>query len=147
MNWGIVFIDCWNWPKHEQFYKRAVEELNKLTIVSKVCCSTGDQLLDPIITEMFDNDTIHLNSPSEFLEQQHNTNSWIIVGAAWNICTHYGPMGVEKLVYLDEHNFHIFPKWSILTELQEYITACDIIKDKFYWRMILPDCYKLEGFK
>ena len=158
LHWGVVFIDCWvaslnangmrDVAIHRQFYKRAVKELNNLTIVSKICCGITDaNPIDPIIEETFDNDTIYLNSPSEFVEHQHKTNNWIIVGAAWGICVHYGPMGVNKLVHLEDHNFHIFPEWSIFTEDQQYVTVDTVTNDRYRWRLIRPGCYKLEGQK
>ena len=158
MPWGVVFIDCWtvspdangmrDETTHKQFYNRAVEELNNLAIVSKICCGmTESNPIDTIIEETFDSDTIYLNSTSEFLEHQHKTNNWIIVGAAWNICIHYGPMGINKLVHLEDHNFHIFPEWSIFTEDQQYVTVDTVVNDRYHWTPISPSCYKLEGLK
>jgi len=156
MNWGVVFIDCWaanskvngmhNETATRQFYTRAVEELNNLTIVSKICCGkTESNTIDAIIEETFDNDTIYLNSTSEFLSHQHKTSNWIIVGASWDICIHYGPMGVNKLKHLEDHNFHIFPEWGIVTEDQQYVTVDAILNDHCQWTLISPGCYRLEG--
>ena len=72
-------------------------------------------------------------------------SNWIIVGAAWNICIHYGPMGVTKLKHLEDHKFHIFPEWGIVTEDQQYVTVDAILNDHCQWTLISPGCYRLEG--
>ena len=97
--------------------------------------------------QLFNRQTVHLSRKDTFNyhSQKHDPNiqDWIVIGSAWNKCLHYGPLGVDKLVDMINHKFHIFPEWSIQTENQENPSTQQLHDDFFVWAPIDNGGYRL----
>jgi len=110
--------------------------------------NAGKYQTDQLIHEkLFDQNTVHLSRRETFIHQGHyywpEIQDWIILGSAWGKCVHYGPLGVDKLVEIPNHRFHIFPDWSIQTEHKQPPTAEEIHNDFFVWAPIDNGGYRL----
>ena len=146
--WGLLFIDCWNWPQHRAFHNCIVDNIKKLNVVSVISTQTGvPQPVSSILlkSRIFNYKTIHLNSVEEFLQQKHVVNNWLVIGAAWRICIHHSPMGLTKTADIPAHQFYIFPKWSVMTETNEYVREHDIQKDIHRWQRVTNECFRFIG--
>ena len=97
--------------------------------------------------KLFDQQTVHLSRRETFIHHGHyywpEVQDWIILGSAWGKCVHYGPLGVDKLVEIPNHRFHIFPEWSLQTEDKKPPTVQDIHDDFFVWAPINNGGYRL----
>ena len=97
--------------------------------------------------KLFDQQTVHLSRRETFIHQGHyywpEVQDWIILGSAWGKCVHYGPLGVDTLVEIPNHRFHIFPDWSIQTEDKQPPTTQQIHDDFFVWAPIDHGGYRL----
>jgi len=144
--WGLLFIDCWDWPEHQEFHDCVVENVKKINYTSTICSNAENNKLSPLLEEkIFNSDTIYLNSPIEFEQQTHVVNNWIVIGAAWAICIHHGPMGLLKTKSILDHQFYVFPEWSIFTVMNEYITEKELHEDWCTWGKITNKCYQFIG--
>lgn len=96
---------------------------------------------------LFDENTIYLNRRETFQHHGHyywpEIQDWIILGSAWQVCIHRGPMGVDTLVDIPNHKFHIFPDWSVQTEAGTAPTKQQIHDDFFVWAPIENNGYRL----
>lgn len=97
--------------------------------------------------KLFDQQTVHLSRKETFIQQGHSywpeIQDWIILGSAWGKCVHYGPLGVDTLVEIPNHKFHIFPEWSIQTEDSQAPTLQEVHDDFFVWAPIDNGGYRL----
>ena len=110
--------------------------------------SAGSCCTNQLVHEkLFDHTTVHLSRRETFIHQGHyywpEIQDWIILGSAWGKCVHYGPLGVDKLVEIPNHRFHIFPDWSIQTEDKRPPTTQEIHDDFFVWAPIDNGGYRL----
>lgn len=123
------------------------EQLN-LKILSDLIKCAGHQTTSKVLNDNFFNEhTVHLSSREGFLHHAHcfypTINNWIILGSAWKMCLHTGPLGIVKLVDMNTHKFHIFPSWSIQTELCQPVEIEELHKDWYVWAPIKDDGYRL----
>jgi hypothetical protein len=106
-----------------------------------------DRTTKLIHDKLFDQQTVHLSRRETFIHQGHyywpEIQDWIILGSAWGKCVHYGPLGVDTLVEIPNHRFHIFPEWSIQTEDKQPPTTQQIHDDFFVWAPIDHGGYRL----
>lgn len=110
--------------------------------------SAGKQETSRILrNNIFNNDTVCLYRRETFNHhaQYHcrDVKDWIVVGSAWKMCVHNGPLGIDRLVDIGDHKFHIFPEWSIQTENREPPTQQDIHDDFYVWAPIADGGYRL----
>ena len=96
---------------------------------------------------LFQETTVHVSDRETFLHNAlvtaDHVRDWIILGAAWNICVHRGPLGIETLVDMSTHKFYIFPEWSIQTEQRQPPTQQHLHDDWFVWAPIPNNGYRL----
>lgn len=110
--------------------------------------SAGQQQTSHVLhDQLFDDTTVHLSSRETFLHQGHyywpEVQDWIIVGSAWKYCLHIGPLGIDKLLDIPGHRFHIFPEWSIQMEDRSSVALQQLHDDFVVWAPIDNDGYRL----
>lgn len=110
--------------------------------------SAGSQKSSRIIKENFFNkETIHLSRKETFIyhTQKHwpFIQDWIILGSAWKLCLHIGPLGIDKLVGIPSHKFYIFPEWSIQNENKTIVFEQQIHDDFLVWAPVDDGGYRL----
>lgn len=110
--------------------------------------SAGQQETSRVLrNNFFNNETVCLYSRETFNHHAmfhcEGVKDWIIVGSAWQMCVHHGPLGIDKLVDIGDHKFHIFPEWSIQTEHSEAPTLQNLHDDFYVWAPIADGGYRL----
>lgn len=123
------------------------EHVNQNVLLDLVS-SAGKQETSRILrNNIFNNNTVCLYRRETFNHhaQYHceGIKDWIVVGSAWKMCVHHGPLGIDRLVDVGDHKFHIFPEWSIQTETREPPTQQDIHDDFYVWAPIANGGYRL----
>jgi|TARA_R110000822_G_C15132282_1_gene475228 hypothetical protein len=124
-------------------------QLNQEVLYNLIKCAGSQKTNQLLHDKIFNNKTVHLSSINAFTQHcQHvypDVKDWIIVGMAWGICVHTGPLGIDKLVSVPDMKFHFFPEWSILNGKQESVTEQEIIDDWYVWSPVpkIPGCYRL----
>lgn len=110
--------------------------------------SAGTQRTSRVIHDnLFDVNSVHLSSPATFMHHINYTTpdvqDWIILGSAWKMCLHTGPLGIDKLVDVPAHKFYIFPEWSIQNENRTTVGQQQIHDDFLVWATIDDGGYRL----
>lgn len=126
----------------------AVIEEQKRRVLNDLIHSAGHQRTSQVLHDnLFGHSTVHLSSRYTFLEHCHQffprVKDWIMLGSAWGICFHRGPLGVDTLVDIGEIKFNMFPEWSVQTESYSPPTLQQIHDDFYVWAPIPNDGYKL----
>jgi hypothetical protein len=117
-------------------------------ILNNMIKKAGNNATSKILNEaVFQDSTVHITDRETFLHNASITNDrvrdWIILGAAWNICAHHGPLGITTLVDMNTMKFHFFPEWSIQTEDQQAPSEKSIHDDYVVWAPIPNNGYRL----
>lgn len=123
------------------------EQTNRNVLLDLVSAAGQQQTSRVLRNNFFNNDTVCLYRRETFNHhaQYHceGIKDWIVVGSAWKMCIHHGPMGIDRLVDIGDHKFHIFPEWSIQTEKREPPSLQDIHDDFYVWAPIADGGYRL----
>lgn len=123
------------------------EQINQ-RVLQDLITAAGQQQTSRVLTNnIFNNETVCLYKRETFNHHAmfhcEGIHDWIIVGSAWKMCVHHGPLGIDRLVDIGDHKFYIFPEWSIQTE-QGLPPALQDIHDDFYvWAPIDDGGYRL----
>lgn len=125
-----------------------VNEQTNRNVLLDLVSAAGKQTTSGVLrNNIFNNDTVCLYRRETFNHhaQYHcqSIKDWIVVGSAWKMCVHHGPMGIDRLVDIGDHKFHIFPEWSIQTEKREPPSLQDIHDDFYVWAPIADGGYRL----
>ena len=123
------------------------EQINQRVLQDLIMAAGQQQTSGVLRNNFFNNDTVCLYKRETFNHhaQYHceGIKDWIIVGSAWKMCVHHGPLGIDRLVDIGDHKFHIFPEWSIQTEHGLPPTLQDIHDDFYVWAPIDDGGYRL----
>ncbi len=125
-----------------------IVEEQKSRVLSELIHSAGHQETSHVLHEkLFDSNTVHLSSRFTFLEHCHKffptVKDWIMLGSAWGMCFHRGPMGVDTVVDVGDMKFHMFPEWSVQTETGSPPTLQQLHDDFYVWAPIDNGGYRL----
>ena len=122
-------------------------QINEKILANMIKCAGRNRTSKLLNDSLFQDSTVHLSDRETFLHHaaavQDNVRDWIILGAAWKICVHRGPLGIDTLVDMSIHRFHFFPEWSMQTEHQTAPLEQDIHDDWFVWAPIPNNGYRL----
>jgi hypothetical protein len=123
------------------------EHVNRNVLLDLISSAGNQETSRLLRTNIFNNDTVCLYRRETFNHhaQYHceGIKDWIVVGSAWKMCVHHGPLGIDRLVDIGDHKFHIFPEWSIQTEHREPPSQQDIHDDFYVWAPIADGGYRL----
>lgn len=123
------------------------EHINQNVLLDLINAAGKQETSRILRNNFFNNDTVNLYRRETFTHhaQYHaeGIKDWIVVGSAWKMCIHHGPLGVDRLVDMGDHKFHIFPEWSIQTEHGEAPTLQDMHDDFYVWAPIADGGYRL----
>jgi hypothetical protein len=138
----------YNTLKHYHWKANAVTSQTNDNVLLDLIKNAGEhQTSKTIHDKLFDQNTVHLSRKETFIHQGHyywpEIQDWIILGSAWGKCVHYGPLGVDTLVDIPNHKFHIFPEWSLQTEDKQAPVTQQIHDDFFVWAPIDDNGYRL----
>lgn len=122
-------------------------QINQRVLQDLITAAGQQQTSRVLRNNVFNNETVCLYKRETFNHHAmfhcEGIHDWIIVGSAWKMCVHHGPLGVDRLVDIGDHKFYIFPEWSIQTE-QGLPPALQDIHDDFYvWAPIDDGGYRL----
>lgn len=138
-------------------FKRYVWNPNELNpdnvlqlIREEIIKVSGQRAVSKILNKnLFGNHTFALSSPRTFehhVQSYHPTlNDWIIVGHAWKICLHAGPLSIGKFFNMPGHKFNIFPAWSIQNEDRSPVTLEQLEEDMYVWSPIDNGGFRLAA--
>lgn len=122
-------------------------QINRNVLTNLIMVAGHQQTNKFLQNNLFDHNTVHLSDRETFVHHAQcyhpDITDWIILGNTWKICLHVGPLGVDKLVEIGSHKFHIFPDWSIQAEHGGPPSLQDIHDDFFVWAPIDNDGYRL----
>lgn len=123
------------------------EQINQRVLQDLITAAGQQQTSRVLRNNVFNNETVCLYKRETFNHHAmfhcEGIHDWIIVGSAWKMCVHHGPLGIDRLVDIGDHKFYIFPEWSIQTE-QGLPPALQDIHDDFYvWAPIDDGGYRL----
>jgi hypothetical protein len=122
-------------------------QMNNVVLLDLIRAA-GTQRTSKIIHDnLFDTNTVHLSSRSAFMHHVNYTvpdvQDWIILGSAWKVCLHIGPLGVNTLVDIPAHKFYMFPEWSIQNENRTRVIEQQIHDDFLVWAPVDNGGYRL----
>lgn len=124
-----------------------IEEQKTRVLLDLIQCAGHQQTSMILQDQLFDNRTVHLSSRFTFLEHCHKffprVKHWILLGSAWGLCLHRGPLGIETLVDMTEMHFNFFPEWSVQTESYSPPSMQQLHDDFYVWAPIPNNGYKL----
>ena len=125
-----------------------VYEEQKKRVLLDLVTSAGHQKTSHILQEkLFGPTTVHLSSRYTFIQHCQTffptVKDWIMLGSAWGMCFHRGPLGVDVVVDIGEMKFNMFPEWSVQTENRTPPTLQQIHDDFYVWAPIPNGGYKL----
>lgn len=121
----------------------------KLEIRDNLVVNSGEQKISKVLNDnLFDNNTVSLNTSRTFdyhVQSYHpDVFDWIIIGGAWNICLHAGPLGIGRILNsLPAYKFNIFPSWGIRNENRSPVTEQQVKDDNYVWAPIDDGGYRL----
>lgn len=122
-------------------------QINDRVLLDLIKCAGHQRTAKVIHDHLFDGNTVHLSSKETFIHHGHyywpEIKDWIILGSAWKYCLHRGPLGIDKLVDIPGHQFHIFPEWSIQDQHKLPPTTQNIHDDFFVWSTIDDGGFRL----
>ena len=123
------------------------EQINQRVLQDLIMAAGRQQTSGVLTKNILNNETVCLYKRETFnhhaLYHCEGIKDWIIVGSAWKMCVHHGPLGIDRLVDIGDHKFHIFPEWSIQTEHGLPPTLQDIHDDFYVWAPIDDGGYRL----
>jgi hypothetical protein len=145
---GYSDISVYNTLKKYHWTPVVPESQMNNVVLLDLIKSAGTQQTSKIIHDnLFDNNTVHLSNRSTFMHHSNyvtpDVQDWIVLGSAWKVCLHIGPLGVNTLVDIPAHKFYIFPEWSIQNENRTVVNQQQIHDDFLVWAPILEDGYRL----
>ena len=112
-----------------------------------ITCAGHNRTNQLLQDHLFQDSTVHISDRQTFLYNAAVSNdgvrSWIILGSAWGICVHRGPMGIDTLVDMSIHNFYVFPEWSVQTEHRTAPSEQNLHDDFFVWAPVPNGGYRL----
>jgi len=122
-------------------------QVNDHALLDLIRCA-GEQKTSRVLHDsIFDHTTVHLSRRETFQHQGHyywpEVKDWIIVGSAWGYCLHHGPLGIDTLVNINDHRFHLFPDWSVQDENRCTPSVQNIHDDFYVWAPIEGGGYRL----
>lgn len=122
-------------------------QINNVVLLDLIRAA-GTQRTSRIVHDaLFDQHTVHLSSRSALTHHLNyhtpEVQDWIILGSAWKVCIHIGPLGVNTLVDIPSSKFYIFPEWSVQTENRTRVTEQQIHDDFLVWAPIDNNGYRL----
>lgn len=122
-------------------------QINERALLDLMQCAGQQQISKILHDQLFDHATVHLSRRETFLHQGHyywpEITDWILVGSAWGLCLHTGPLGVDTLVDMPGHRFHFFPDWSVQDEHRTAPSMSHIQDDYYVWAPIDHGGYRL----
>ncbi len=123
------------------------EQIDQRVLQDLIMAAGQQQTSSVLRNNIFNNETVCLYRRETFNHHAmfhcQGVHDWIIVGSAWNMCVHHGPLGIDRLVDLSDHKFHVFPEWSIQTEQGLAPTLQDMHDDFYVWAPIEHGGYRL----
>lgn len=125
-----------------------INEQTNQRVLSDLVNAAGHQETSRVLrNNFFNNETVCLYSRETFIHHaQHHCehiHDWIIIGSAWKMCIHHGPLGVDRVVDVGDHKFYIFPEWGIQTENRTPPTIQDLHDDFYVWAPVDNGGYRL----
>lgn len=134
-------LNCYLW------HTQSDEQIKQKVLSNLINCAGSEPTAQILNEKLFTNTTVHISDIETFASHASKyypgITHWIIVGSAWNICVHWGPMGVNKLINLPTHAFFVFPDWSVQDEHGEKISVDHLSNDNFIWAPIDNNGYEL----
>ena len=122
-------------------------QINNVILLDLIKAAGTQRTSRVIHDNLFDADTVHLSSRSTFMHHANysipDVQDWIILGSAWKVCLHIGPLGVNTLVDIPAHKFYMFPEWSIQNENRTHVTQQQIHDDFLVWAPVDKEGYRL----
>lgn len=123
-------------------------EQHKDRVLNDLIRAAGHQQTSHVLQQkLFNATTVHLSSRYTFMQHCQTffpqVQHWIMLGSAWGMCFHRGPLGVDSVIDIGMLHFNMFPDWSVQTE-SGAAPELQMIHDDFYvWAPIPNDGYKL----
>lgn len=121
----------------------------KLEVRDNLVVNSGEQPISKVLNDnLFNEHTVSLNTSRTFnyhIQSYHpGVFDWIIVGGAWNICLHAGPLGIGRILNsLPAYKFNIFPSWGIQDDDYSPVTEQQVEDDEYVWAPIDNGGYRL----
>lgn len=127
--------------------KEPGSQINSVVLLDLIRAA-GTQRTSKIIHDaLFDHRTVHLSNRATFIHHANyhypEISDWIVLGSAWKLCLHIGPLGIDKLVDIPNHKFYIFPEWSVQNENRTIVFEQQIHDDFLVWAPVLNGGYRL----
>lgn len=124
-----------------------IEEQQNRVLLDLIKSAGHQDSSEVLQNHLFDHRTVHLTSRFTFIEHCRTffptVKHWILLGSAWGLCLHRGPLGVDTLVDITEMHFNIFPDWSVQTEAYGPPSMQQLHDDFYVWAPIPNNGYKL----
>ena len=130
---------AYNWQQYdEQIMLQLIKTCNNYTVS------------DTMKTQVFGASTFALYSIESFVKHVAklvpHIQNWLVIGAEWQLCTHYRDLGLQNLSKLPQFNFY-GADWGFVkkTHCSGYSTVSqeDFEKDKLNWKKIDNHLYLL----
>ncbi len=98
--------------------------------------------------EVFGKNTFALYSIESFIKHVNklvpHIKDWLVVGAAWQICVHYRPLGLVNLSKLKQFNFYA-ADWGFVKSDNQLVNNKDFETDRLQWSKINDHIYLLNA--